>query len=162
MGRDVVALRLELSGRGEAEELGEGWRVRGLVQADVGDVGTLAFTAYRGTVDDEGETLEEQRAEIAEAFAGKYGTMQWDAGFGAWRAGELAACTVVTVWKERPLLAFVLTAPEWQGQGLATQLVLRSAQALAAQHQTELTLAVTRANPALLWYQKLGFTEFTP
>jgi GNAT superfamily N-acetyltransferase len=163
MGRDVLALRLDLIREvARPESLASEWAVRPLAEGDAGEIGALSYAAYRGTVDDEGETPEQQLAEITATFAGKYGTFNAEASFGAWRAGEVGAATVVTMWKGKPLLAFAVTDPEWQGQGLATHLIRRTARALAAQGRREMTLAVTRTNPALRLYLKLGFIEFTP
>jgi GNAT superfamily N-acetyltransferase len=163
MGRDVIAMRLELTGEvARPSELASEWTVRLLVAGDVEEVGALSYVAYRGSVDDQDETPEQQLAEISGTFAGKYGMVNAGASFGAFRAGELVASTIVTTWRGRPLLAFALTLPAWQGQGLATHLILRTAQALVAQGQSELTLAVTKGNPALRLYLKLGFAEFTP
>ena len=133
--------------------------VRLVTPEDEWPLGTLAFAAYRGTVDDAGETLEQQHEEICATISGRHGPLDVTASFVAADPGALAGATLVTTWQDRPLLAFALVSPAWQGQGTGSALILHSARALARRGAPELTLAVTRSNPARRLYARLGFVE---
>lgn len=160
MSRDSLAMRLDLTGvLPEARPLPQDIDVRQGTQADIEGLATLSYNAYHDTVDDEGESPADHLTEISETWQGKYGELLTEATLVALAGGAIVSAAIVTRWKEQPLLAFALTDPEWQGRGLAGALILGSAKALAAQGETELMLAVTRTNPAVDLYQRLGFVE---
>jgi GNAT superfamily N-acetyltransferase len=58
-----------------------------------------------------------------------------------------------------PLLAFVVTDPEYQRQGLGQRLIQETIPRLDAAGIHELHLAVRSDNPALRLYRRLGFHE---
>ncbi|PAD21203.1 GNAT family N-acetyltransferase [Terribacillus saccharophilus] len=67
---------------------------------------------------------------------------------------------MVTLFRSVPLLAYVVTAPRWQGKGMATTLIQSSEQALIRQGYQTLYLVVTKQNyRACSLYRKLGFRE---
>jgi ribosomal protein S18 acetylase RimI-like enzyme len=118
------------------------------------------YEAYRGTVDDEGETLEQSVEEARGALGGKYGELLTRCSFLIANGFTPVSATVVTLWEGRPLLAFVLTHPDHQGHGMGTFLVRRSIDALLDQGFDEVDLFVTRANePAVRIYERLGFQD---
>lgn len=135
---------------------------RPLVPAHAPALGRLMFDAYRGTIDDEGEPLEGALAEVQRTFEGAYGSMMWEASFVApvGADGLLPSASVVTFWEGAPLLAFSMTRPEAQRQGLAAQLIRASAGALLQRGHERLLLVVTAGNtPAERLYEKLGFLD---
>jgi len=72
--------------------------------------------------------------------------------------GQALACTIVTLWHEQPLLAYVMTHPTAQNQGMGRCLIQKSIESLLAQGYQELSLFVTKGNlPAQHLYEKLGF-----
>lgn len=116
--------------------------------------------AYRGTVDDEGETLEESIEEVHSAIGGKYGEFLSACSFLVAEGFQPASATLVTLWEGRPLLAFVMTRPEHSRRGMATVLVQRTIDALLDQGFEELELFVTRTNEAAIRiYERLGFRD---
>jgi RimJ/RimL family protein N-acetyltransferase len=78
--------------------------------------------------------------------------------------GEVAASTsLITLWKDHPLLAFSMTAPQYQGRGLAGFLICKSLFALKLAGYSELYLVVTEGNtPAEKLYRKIGFEFIGP
>lgn len=136
---------------------------RPLVENDYHPLARLMFDAYHGTIDDAGEPFDAAVEEVQRTFAGEYGRMLWDASFAInadQAAGVIAAATVVTFWQQAPLLAFSITMPRAQRQGLAASLIGRSALALLSQGHTQLVLFVTRGNVAAeRLYEKLGFQD---
>lgn len=156
MSLDLTALTL----RSQAEK-----DVRPLVAEDAKALARLMFDAYRGTIDDTGEPFEAAEAEVARTFAGDYGAMVWSASFVVTASPvlPLASASVVTLWRDAPLLAFSMSAPQSKGSGLAGKLIMASVSALRTQGQKRLVLVVTRGNePAERLYERLGFREVSP
>lgn len=71
----------------------------------------LMWTAYQGTVDYNGESVEDAAQEIAKTFAGGYGVYLARYSYRVERESTLASAVLVTRRNDRPLLAFVMTAP---------------------------------------------------
>lgn len=121
-------------------------------------VSQLMVDAYRGTIDDNGETLEEAIKMTQDTFAGGIGPFLKGCSWLIERDGTVLACTLVTMWHGAPLLAEVLTHPSAQNQGLGAFLIKKSCAALHAHGYSDLTLFVTKGNlPAQHLYEKLGF-----
>jgi tetratricopeptide (TPR) repeat protein len=118
----------------------------------------LMEVAYQGSVDHEGETPAECLAEMEGTLNGKYGPYLAAASFIAVVNGQVAAASLVTLWKGDPLLAFSMTDPAHRGKGLAGALIRHSLHALRGSGHRELLLVVTEGNiPAEKLYRKLGF-----
>lgn len=132
---------------------------------DAPALATLMFDAYRGTIDDEGEPLEGAVAEVTRTFEGEYGAMLWDASFVAPSAHDPAAldsASVVTLFRDEPLLAFSMTRPSRARRGLAETLIRASVRSLAALRHSRLVLVVTAGNTAAeRLYEKLGFRDIS-
>lgn len=134
-----------------------------LTPADGQLLGRLMFAAYAGSIDDEGET-EDQTIEEAEAtLAGKYGKPILEASFIAFEKDRPISAVVLTDYeKTGPLLAFSVTDPQYQRQGLAALLIKCALNGLHELKIPELRLVVTAENPAAILYRKLGFEVETP
>ena len=123
----------------------------------------LMLDAYRGTIDYDGESLDDALREIDHVCSGSYGRFLSDCSFVFdGEAGLSSACLVTMLNEgksdETPLLAFAMTRKQDQRQGLSTALILRSVAALAGLSYSRLSLAVTADNhPARRLYEKLGF-----
>lgn len=128
--------------------------------ADRRALAELLIAAYAGTIDDEGETPEQALAEIDRTMSGAYGPYLEDCSFLVESEGRAVAASLITGWKEAPLVAFVMVDPGFQRRGLG-ELVLRlSMGALHARGERELALFVTAGNaPAQRLYARLGFEE---
>jgi ribosomal protein S18 acetylase RimI-like enzyme len=149
-------MRLALRGQG-AEGL---WPAREVRPADAEALGRLMHDAYRGTVDDDGETLDQSVAEARDTLSGKHGQILSRCSFVIEDGSHPICATLVTLWGSRPLLAFVMTHPDHKGQGMATFLVKRTIDSLVEQGHQELDLLVTRTNePAVRIYERLGFHD---
>lgn len=131
--------------------------------ADADALADLMLDAYRGTVDYNGETIADARAEIGRTLAGYYGPFSPDCSFAVEERGALQSATLVALLDEgltdpTPLLVYTMTRPGAQRRGLASALILRSAEALRAAGHNRLLLMVTAANlPARRVYDRLGF-----
>ncbi len=123
----------------------------------------LMLDAYRGTVDYEGESLEDALQEIDRVCSGSYGRFLSDCSFVFdGEEGLSSACLVALLNEgkpdETPLLAFAMTRKRDQRRGLSSALILGSAAALREKGYPRLALVVTADNtPARRLYEKLGF-----
>jgi GNAT superfamily N-acetyltransferase len=127
-------------------------------ESDMPGLARLMRAAYRGGVDDDGETEADALAEIQKTFAGEYGAFLPHCSKVVARGNELVHATLVTRWQGRPFVAFSMTAPAAQRMGLARGCLIDAMQDLRAQGESELRLVVTAANtPARALYESLGF-----
>ncbi len=132
--------------------------VRPPVPEDADALGALMLDAYRGTLDDEGETLDDARAIARDLFAGGSGAFLWAVSEVTERDARLVAATMVTLWQDLPFIAFMVTAPSHQRQGLARAGLVRAINRLAAGDETVVRLVVTQGNSrAEALYESLGF-----
>ncbi len=133
-------------------------RARPPVPEDADALGELLLDAYRGTLDDEGETLHDARAVARDLFGGGSGTFLWAVSEVIEADGRLAAATMLTTWQDLPFVAFMVTAPSHQRQGLARAGLQRAINRLAAGGETVVRLVVTQGNArAEALYESLGF-----
>ncbi|MFA1550584.1 GNAT family N-acetyltransferase [Actinomadura chokoriensis] len=135
--------------------------LRPFSDADVPPLAAAMWAAYRGTADeaDVGDLVGAAH-EIQLTLNGEYGAFLRYASFVADHDGRPVGATLVTLYKEEPLLAFLFTAPSCAGQGLGRALVKATMHALAEQDHDTLSLAVTRRNRrARRLYDHLGFIE---
>ena len=133
---------------------------RSVCVEDAEALAQLMLDAYRGSVDDEGETLDGARGEIGRLFDGDYGDLLRECSFLVERGGTIVSASLVTMWKGTPLLAFSITDPRWKRRGLARTTLLHSMNALAERGHERLRLIVTRGNaPAEGLYESLGFED---
>jgi GNAT superfamily N-acetyltransferase len=120
-------------------------------------LGLLAYAAYRGSVDDNGEHEAWHVADLTAALEDEYGRLMTPVSRAVPAGDGLVAAAIFTWWGELPLLAFCLTHPDHRGEGLATRLITHAARELAADGHEAMHLAVTETNPARALYVRLGF-----
>ena len=93
--------------------------------------------AYAGTIDDEGESLADAEAELAD-------WLEWG---GAWADSvvdrERRAACLVSHLDERTVIAYVMTAADSKRQGLARLVVTAALDGLAAAGVTRVGLTIT-------------------
>jgi len=136
---------------------------RSVAPSDKEALAALMLDAYRGTVDYDGESLNDALREIDHVCSGSYGRFLSDCSFVLdGEAGLNSACLVTLLNEgkpdETPLLAFAMTRKRDQRRGLSSALILRSVAALSGLGYSRLSLAVTADNlPARRLYEKLGF-----
>ncbi|MFN2464551.1 MAG: GNAT family N-acetyltransferase [Candidatus Dormibacteria bacterium] len=140
--------------------------IRPVRASEVGSLGPLLLNAYRGTVDDEGETPEQATAAVEEIAAGENGPLLEEASFVAERDGSIVGASLITHFTPPgqdspvPLVAQLFVAPPAQRQGVGRRLLMQSIDALAAAGYTELSLGVADGNlRAIRLYEQLGFTQ---
>jgi ribosomal protein S18 acetylase RimI-like enzyme len=127
---------------------------------DASALARLMDVSYRGTIDHEGETLQQCKEEILATVNGKYGPFISKSSFAIYKDNKVVSACLITIWKEQPLIAFSMTDPEYQGKGFAKQLILKAIDELAKDSFKTLYLVVTDGNTAAQnLYHKIGFKE---
>jgi GNAT superfamily N-acetyltransferase len=120
----------------------------------------LFHEGFRNTIDAEFESMSAYLGEIQAVMDGKYGELLPSCSYFSQTAEGINGVTMVTIFRNVPLLAYVVTAPEWQGKGVATNLIQYSEQALVRQGYETFHLVVTKQNyRARSLYRTLGFHE---
>ncbi len=122
----------------------------------------LMLAAYRGTVDDEGETLEDAVAEVGRTIEGGYGTLLGNCSFmhREQQGSPIISASIVTLYRGAPLLAFSMTHPDHGRRGLARSLLVASIAALQGDGHSLLNLSVHRDNQAAIaLYRSIGFCD---
>jgi ribosomal protein S18 acetylase RimI-like enzyme len=134
--------------------------VRAVGQCHSDALAELMLAAYRGTIDDAGETIEDAKTEVRRLFDGTYGAFDFSASEAVVHDDILISATLVTHYDGAPLIAFSMTHPDWQRRGLARAGLRRAMGRLRAAGATQVRLAVTAGNaPAELLYESLGFRD---
>ena len=154
MAKSRQGMRLRLA----PQQLDTSWPCRPIAADDIPALGALMLAAYQGTVDYEGETLDDAIGAARSMLAGRYGPFLERCSFVAEQAGQAAGACIITLWNDRPLVCDIMVHPALKNQGLGTFLLKRSARALFEQGYGELVLYVTVGNDnAQHVYEKLGF-----
>lgn len=131
---------------------------RRVERSDVAGLGDLMLAAYRGTVDDEGETEADAVAEVERTLSGEYGPFLTDCSIAVDDDARIGGASLVTLWDGRPILAHLVVHPEARRRGLGTFLMATSGNALVRAGYAHVDLFVTEENePAVSLYRKLGF-----
>ena len=133
---------------------------RAAAPSDKEALAVLLYSAYRGTIDDEGDSFADALVEIEKMFGGEYGRFLPEVSFVAEDGEFLSSACLVSFFEPHaaPLVVFLMTRPEAKRRGLARQLLRQSINALLDAGTSRLTLFVTDGNePAQRLYEALGF-----
>ena len=128
--------------------------------SSVSVLASLMDQAYQGTIDHEGETLEQCEQEMRATIQGKYGEFITEASNVVTIDGAAVSACLMTMWQGKPLIAFSMTDPKFQRRGLSRFLIELGIQALHRRGEKVLYLVVTDGNTsAQELYRKIGFQE---
>jgi len=129
-------------------------------EADVEALGQLYYSAYRGAIDDIGQSPDDALNEARETLAGYFGRFLADCSFVLDGPDGLAGATLVTEASgDTALLAEVMVHPNHRGRGYARALIQAAMNACHGSWK-KMVLTVTRNNvPAEGLYQRMGFEE---
>ena len=108
------------------------------------------------------QRMDDAMHEARATMAGKWGPMIWSASLIGEDEGSAVAASVVVqddAHRFLPLLAFVVTNPEYRRRGLGQRLIQETILRLDATGSHELHLAVRSDNPAVRLCRRLGFHE---
>ena len=120
----------------------------------------LMLAAYKGSLDEDEETIEQALAAIRKTFEGEHGPFIENCSRVVERNLKIVSAILVTAWQGRPFVAYAMTAPGWKRQGLARAGMLNTMQDVLANGEMLLSLVVTVKNEAAYsLYQDLGFVR---
>ena len=147
-------MRLTLTNRA----LTGSWPSRPIVDTDAPALGALMLAAYRGTVDDEGESEPDAVAEVEQTLGGGYGPLLGDGSFVVEEGDRIVGASMTTLYDSNPFLIYLVVDPEMKRRGVGTFLVGNCENALLSAGYATLDLFVTETNePAVNLYRKQGF-----
>jgi ribosomal protein S18 acetylase RimI-like enzyme len=140
------------------QTLSGSWRARAIGSEDVRALGALMLAAYRGSVDDEGESESDAVAEVERTVGGGYGPPLAEGSLVVEDEGRILGASMTTLFESDPCLIYLVVDPEMKRRGIGTFLVGACGNALLSAGYRTLDLFVTEANaPAVNLYRKLGF-----
>jgi len=152
-------MRVELG----ALDRSHGPNIRTFEPDDVRALGAVMYHAYLGTVDYDGETLEQAAAEVVKTVEGAYGQFMPACSKVAVDGDSIVSATLITRFQDTPFVAFTFTDPAFSRRGLAQRCMQAAMSELFARGERELRLLVTLANaPAVKLYTGLGFKLESP
>jgi GNAT superfamily N-acetyltransferase len=130
-------------------------------EADVEAIGQLYYNAYRGAIDDIGQSPADAMNEAKETLGGYFGRFLANCSFILDGNDGLAGATLVTeAYEETALLAEVMVHPGYRGRGYARPLIQAAMNACLDEGWKKMILTVTRNNvPAEGLYRRMGFEE---
>ncbi|MBP2097590.1 GNAT family N-acetyltransferase [Enterococcus rivorum] len=114
--------------------------------------------SFKGTIDDEDETLTDWFEEVEASFAGKYGPILKRHSFYIEEGKAIIGSGIVSLFREIPLIIYLAVDPEKRGQGLSKKILQQMLYSFESSEYQEVYLVVTPGNfPAEKLYAKLGF-----
>lgn len=132
--------------------------------ADKQILAELMLASYLGTIDYDGETVEDALKEVESYFSERSDQTWLGYSWLAFLENELAAACLVEFWQERnvPLIAYIMTEPRWKGKHLATAALIRSLQTLADKKYIEARAVITEDNvPSEKIFTRIGFKRLS-
>jgi ribosomal protein S18 acetylase RimI-like enzyme len=135
-------------------------KARSVRTEDMEALAVLLYAAYRGTIDDEGESFADALVEIEKTFRGEYGRFLPECSFVIADGEFLASACLVSLFEphDAPLVVFLMTRPEAKRRGLARSLLQQTMNALLNAGYSRLTLVVSEGNAeAQRLYASIGF-----
>ena len=146
-----------------ASNVDDALELRPAREEDVSAIADLMLDAYRGTIDDDGETLEDALAEVQAYVAGKRGGQPWLASSClAFADNHLVGACLLGEWSERqlPIIAYVLVRAAWKRRGVGRQMLSSVLKVLKEQGFPEVRAVITEGNvPSENLFRQLGFRK---
>jgi RimJ/RimL family protein N-acetyltransferase len=128
--------------------------VRAISLDDAEALAHLMLEAYRGTIDYEGEDIDDARAEISSFFDGD---PMLEHSWAAVVDRALASAVLVSMFEDAPFISYVMTHPEFKNQGWGGRVVAATLAALADAGHHEVALYITDGNlPSEALFRSLG------
>lgn len=123
----------------------------------------LMIDAYRGTIDDDGETYEDAFAEVHAYLNGERGGPPWlTISRQAFVDTRLVGACLVSQWSERqlPIIAYILTRADWKRRGIGRQILSSVLEVLRENGFSEVRAVITQGNePSENLFRQMGFQK---
>ena len=141
-----------------------GYEVGALVSTSAEMLAEVFLDAYRDTIDDEGESLQDAFDEVKNVLAGAYGALadEYSAVI-VDGSGVLSALFVAKAPNGKLFIPYVVTAKRCGRRGLARALIQRCLERAQRDGVDQVELYVTEGNDgAVALYRSLGFEVVLP
>lgn len=162
MARDAFHMRKTWVATVSPTAISDSVHVRPLSEADQARLAQLMWLAFHGSADDADYGSPDDAAiDARKVLDGHWGPVVWEASLAAEQGSAVVAAVIVVRSNghaDVPLLAFAMTDPACQRRGFGQMLIGESVHRLDIAGMKELHLWVTRSNPAVALYQRLGFS----
>lgn len=112
---------------------------------DTDELAALMLDAYEGTIDYDGETVDDARKEVSSYFEA---SPLLGSSFVAMVDETMVGAILVSEWKGTPLIGYVMTRPEYKNQGLGSLLLRASLRALREAGEERVHAFITDGNIA--------------
>jgi len=122
----------------------------------------LMHTAYKDSCDDEGESPEQARLELAAWFSGKYGRPLAEQSLILTSKEEFLSACLVSEWDDplNPLICYIMTDPLHKKNGLAGSLLKSVCNRLYQHKLNGVRAVITDGNiPSELLFESCGFVR---
>jgi lactoylglutathione lyase len=147
--------RLALADR-EPHAVGAAPDARSPTTADREPLARLMLDAYRGTIDDEGESIDDAREEV-DGWLASAPNLDSSRVVEA-SDGTLASAVLVSRLGELPIIAYAMTAPPHRSRGLASSLLSEVVSSLASKDERAVVAFITDGNlPSERVFTRAGF-----
>lgn len=132
--------------------------LRAPIPADLPALAELMIDAYTGTIDYDGETIEDARGEVQSYFNSASGGPLFNASWLCFDGKILASAILVSFWEGAPLVTYVMTSARYKGRGLARALLHKSLSSLKVQSHSQVRAFITEGNtPSETIFKSIGF-----
>ncbi len=156
--------RLDLSGwnRSTMPVFAETTRFRNPADADTAVLAGLMMDSYIGTIDYDGETLQDAVKEVEGYFASKTGQALLDCSWLCLSGEELASACLVALRPDRPgpSISYLMTRSRWKNKGMATIVLDKALGSITDQGHKKVHAFITEGNrPSEAIFNHFGFTR---
>ncbi len=130
--------------------------------ADTHALAELMIDSYHGTIDYDGETIEDALAEVQGYFAGRNAQPLLECSWLGDVDGALVTACLVGWWAKGqvPIIAYVMTGAAWKGRGLAGVALRASLSSLVQRGDSDVRALITAGNtPSEQLHFRAGFTR---
>ena len=138
-------------------------QLRAAMPSDMPALAELMIDAYRGTIDYDGETIEDAIGEVNAYLSGQRGgaPLLRESQL-AFEEGILVSACLVADWHERqqPVIAYVMTRARSKNKGLARRVLVSTLQKLQGEGHAGVGAVITEGNSASeMLFFRLGFQK---
>jgi len=131
-----------------------------LLESKTEEIGEAFLDAFLGTIDYEGEGIEEAVAEVKDLFAGAYGKLLPEVSGCLLQGGSVVSALFAAENGKGVFIPYVVTVKRNSGQGYATRLINRAILQAKKGGYGFIDLYVTKGNDkAERLYRRLGFKD---
>jgi GNAT superfamily N-acetyltransferase len=156
----VEKSRIKMMCKLEKQQISTNYQLKPITPQDITKVATTMLEAYKGTLDQQEDTLQEVILEVEKIINDGYGPFIAEASYWIEINNEAAAVICINLWNEKPLITEIYTGRKFLHQGMASTLIRKSMNTLKRMGYDEIILYVTAENSdALQLYEKLGFMQ---